>query len=54
MSTTEEIYINPDELAEKCGCCFVDLNEIKRTITITEEFENSFFDVIQTEVSVFN
>lgn len=43
--------INPEELVDKCGCCFTDLSNFARIATITEDFENLFMDLIKLEVS---
>jgi hypothetical protein len=41
--------IVPDELADKCGCCFQQLKSMQRTMIITDAFEKKFFDLIQCE-----
>lgn len=50
MDSKIEVLIQPDELVEKCGCCFTDLSNFARVSVINDDFEKMFIDLIKTEV----
>jgi hypothetical protein len=51
MDLTREAHMTPDELINKCACCFQVFKKQQKIVNLNLDLEMIFSDVVQTEVS---